>query len=207
MVLIDAIASFPEERDVYYLSLQDNHNFFVSQHEILVHNFAIPVIGGAIAWFLENFVVTFGITIFGIGAVIYNNEKSKGEFPQQDGAQEESNEEDKDKNEEIIKDPQTRPKEEEKSKERKECKWKDTTKPGSIPNNETDLTREEFEENLRSNGWKHAQQGKGKVVDEYSKNGARYIVRNDAKSTKGPTADYYAPGNDDITHKIRFLKN
>jgi hypothetical protein len=87
IVSIDAIASVSEEKDVYCLSLQDNHNFFISQHEILVHNFAIPLLGAAIAWFAENFIVTFGITIFGLGAAIYTSDKSKGEFPQQNGVQ------------------------------------------------------------------------------------------------------------------------
>src|SRR3990167_3935636 len=55
-------------------------NFFVSEQEILVHNFAIPLIGAAIAWLVENFVFTVGVSILGIGAgVVLSQADSKNE--------------------------------------------------------------------------------------------------------------------------------
>ena len=67
-------------------------------------------------------------------------------------------------------------------------------------------TRKEFEESLVRDGWekKLTNDGKG---DIYEKDGERYVLRNDAKSTDGPTADYYkAANNKKADMKIRLQK-
>jgi RHS repeat-associated protein len=74
---------------------------------------------------------------------------------------------------------------------------------GNVPNRETNLTRAEFEQNLSSAGWTKTVRGNGKVV-EYAKDGFRYVVRDSAKSTGGPTADFYKPGSKSIDLKIRL---
>ena len=85
--------------------------------------------------------------------------------------------------------------------------YKDVTKPGSrYPNTETNLTRTQFEENLKSDGWNKSVRQDGKIII-YEKDGSQYVMRNDARSTGGPSADYYKPGSDFINTKIRLAKD
>ncbi len=84
----------------------------------------------------------------------------------------------------------------------------DTTDPGAgMVNYDTYLTRSEFESELSRLGWTKESSLGGKVVI-YTKDGARYVVRDDAKSTGGPTADFYHPrGNGKkIDMKLRLRK-
>jgi RHS repeat-associated protein len=83
--------------------------------------------------------------------------------------------------------------------------YTDATKPNSLPNRATNVTRAEFEENLSSAGWTKAVSKDGQVTI-YTKDGARYVVRDDAKSTGGPTADFYQPGSKGIDLKIRLQR-
>ena len=51
----------------------------------MVHNFAIPIIGAAIAWLVENFVFTVGVSILGIGAGVVlsqadNKDQQKSQY-------------------------------------------------------------------------------------------------------------------------------
>lgn len=46
----------------------------------------------------------------------------------------------------------------------------------------------------------------GKAVN-YQKDGAKYTVRDNAKSTGRPTADYYKAGSKTIDLKIRLKKD
>jgi hypothetical protein len=52
-------------------------------------------------------------------------------------------------------------------------------------------------------GWKKSTSKDGKVVN-YEKDGHRYSVREQSKSSGGPTADYYKPGSKEIDVKIRL---
>jgi hypothetical protein len=81
----------------------------------------------------------------------------------------------------------------------------DLTKPNSLPNRGTNVTRAEFEENLSATGWTKAVSKDGQA-SIYTKDGARYVVRDDAKSTGGPTADFYQPGSKGIDLKIRLQR-
>jgi RHS repeat-associated protein len=86
----------------------------------------------------------------------------------------------------------------------KASKYEDITSPTSRYHNRgTDVTRQEFEKNLVEEGWTKSVSKDGKVVI-YEKEGARYVIREDAKSTGGPTADYYKPGSNKIDTKIRL---
>ncbi|EOQ04467.1 RHS repeat domain-containing protein, partial [Bacillus cereus] len=86
----------------------------------------------------------------------------------------------------------------------KTSSYKDVTKPGSIVRNrKTNLSRSQFEKNLSNNGWKTSKSKDGNV-SIMMKNGAKYIVRNNAKSTKKPTADYTPKGKKRATLKIRL---
>lgn len=99
--------------------------------------------------------------------------------------------------------PQQNP-EPDKEPERKECEYKDVTEPQSrYPNVKTDVTREEFEKGLEQVGWTQLEKGGGKVT-EFEKDGIRYVTRDNAKSTEGPTADYYKPGSGCADIKIRL---
>ena len=85
--------------------------------------------------------------------------------------------------------------------------YKDITKPrSSVPNTQTNLTRKQFEQNLQKDGWSKSLSKDGKA-DIYTKNGSKYSLRNDAKSTDGPTADHYKPGSKLISGKIRLAKD
>jgi len=41
-------------------------------------------------------------------------------------------------------------------------------------------------------GWTRESRADG-IVENYRKDGAKYSIRNDARSTGGPTADFYHP--------------
>ncbi|WP_280525387.1 RHS repeat-associated core domain-containing protein, partial [Leptospira selangorensis] len=75
-----------------------------------------------------------------------------------------------------------------------------------VTNLKTNITRAEFEKNLRNNGWRH-ELSKNGLADNYYKGTSKYSVRNISKS--GPkTADYYdsAAGKDALL-KIRFAED
>jgi peptidoglycan hydrolase-like protein with peptidoglycan-binding domain len=89
---------------------------------------------------------------------------------------------------------------------RKTSKYEDVTGPRSrVTNIETGLKKNEFERNLINDGWKRSIAGGGKVTI-FEKDGARYVLRDNAKSTGGPTADFYPPGSKKFTMKIRLKK-
>ncbi len=74
-----------------------------------------------------------------------------------------------------------------------DIKGTDVTKPSArMPNYSSNLTRDEFESLLTQQGWTKELSPDGKAMI-YSKDGAEYVVRDDAKSTEGPTADFYHP--------------
>jgi RHS repeat-associated protein len=83
-------------------------------------------------------------------------------------------------------------------------KYEDLTEPGSVSNRGTNVPKAEFEKNLSSSEWAKSTSKDGQV-SIYTKNGARYVVRDFSKSgNKGPTADYYAPGSKSIDLTIRL---
>ncbi len=63
----------------------------------------------------------------------------------------------------------------------------------SVPNKQTDVTKKEFEKNLTQEGYSKTTHGGGKV-DVYNKSNKQYTVRDNAKSTGGPTADFKNTG-------------
>nr|WP_238980504.1 RHS repeat-associated core domain-containing protein [Geobacillus sp. YHL] len=86
----------------------------------------------------------------------------------------------------------------------KSCKYKNVTKSGSrYINIQTDVSKAEFEKNLLRNGWRKSKSKDGKTTI-FTKDGAKYVLRDEAKSTDGPTADYYPKGSKKMTLKIRF---
>jgi len=87
-----------------------------------------------------------------------------------------------------------------------DVKGTDVTRPGArMANYESDLTRDEFESLLSELGWTKEPSPDGKVMIN-TKDGAEYVVRDDAKTTKGPTADFYHPRGDGerIDMKLRL---
>jgi hypothetical protein len=80
----------------------------------------------------------------------------------------------------------------------------DITRKGSVRNVQTSVTRPSFEQNLIDAGYKPTVAPTGPNVVTYELNGARYVVRDAAKSTGGPTADFYPAGSKDFTLKIRL---
>jgi RHS repeat-associated protein len=82
--------------------------------------------------------------------------------------------------------------------------YDDVTRAGSrFANRATDVTKSQFEKNLIDSGFTRSLSKDGKAVI-LEKNGARYILRDGAKSTGGPTADFYKPGSSSIDLKIRL---
>ncbi|WP_236716181.1 polymorphic toxin type 10 domain-containing protein, partial [Leptospira interrogans] len=59
-----------------------------------------------------------------------------------------------------------------------------------VPNRGTDVSKSEFEMNLRKNGWNEKLSDDGKV-NIFTKDNKKYTTRDDAKSTQGPTAEYF----------------
>ncbi|GAC42812.1 hypothetical protein [Paenibacillus popilliae] len=70
-------------------------------------------------------------------------------------------------------------------------------------NRGTNVTKNEFERNLSTSGWNKSTSKDGKV-NIYDRNGAKYAIRDNAKSTSGPTADYYKANSKKIDTKIRL---
>jgi RHS repeat-associated protein len=82
--------------------------------------------------------------------------------------------------------------------------YEDVTRAGSkFPNRATDVTMSQFERNLINSGFTRSLSRDGKVAI-LEKQGVRYILRDGAKSTGGPTADFYKPGHSAIDLKIRL---
>lgn len=77
----------------------------------------------------------------------------------------------------------------------KVSKYIDITETDSrFANRATNVTKSQFERILLDNGWTRSISKDGKVVN-FTKDGAKYSLREGAKSTGGPTADFYKPGN------------
>lgn len=76
LVRIDNLTEIEKEIDTYCLSVENNHNFFVSKQNIFVHNFAIPFLSAIIAWFAANFEISIGV---GIGGLILAKGLSNGD--------------------------------------------------------------------------------------------------------------------------------
>lgn len=81
--------------------------------------------------------------------------------------------------------------------------YKDTTIGKSIRNVETNVTPKEFGENLKDAGWKETTVDDGRVTN-YTKDGAKYSVYSEAKSTGGPTASFFPEEGAKATLKIRL---
>ncbi len=88
--------------------------------------------------------------------------------------------------------------------EGKSSDYENTTKGRSINNRETNVNKKEFGENLENAGYKKAQ-SQDKKVTNYTKDKKKYTIRDNAKSTKGPTADVF---QDNVPKtKIRLKKD
>ncbi|MFT8318072.1 MAG: RHS repeat-associated core domain-containing protein, partial [Sporolactobacillus sp.] len=84
--------------------------------------------------------------------------------------------------------------------------YKDVTdKDSRYANRETNVTKKEFEKNLKNNGWKKTKSKDGNA-DIFTKKGAKYSVRDHAKSHDGPTADFTPRGSKRVKLKIRLKK-
>jgi RHS repeat-associated protein len=81
--------------------------------------------------------------------------------------------------------------------------YADITKGRSIRNVGTSANHTEFADNLSKGGWTVRTSKDGKV-QIFSKNGARYVLREGADSYNGWTADFYSLGSSKIDLKIRL---
>jgi hypothetical protein len=79
-----------------------------------------------------------------------------------------------------------------------------TAKGSRVRNVQTGVSRSSFEQNLIDAGYKPTVVGSNKNVVSYELNGKRYVVRDAATSTGGPTADFYPAGSSSFTLKIRL---
>jgi len=80
------------------------------------------------------------------------------------------------------------------------------TKGRSVENRSTNVGKNEFKRNLRESGWKESVSKDGQSTI-FEKDGARYVVRENARSTGGPTADFYKANSSSIDVKIRLGGN
>jgi RHS repeat-associated protein len=82
--------------------------------------------------------------------------------------------------------------------------YTDVTRASSrVANRATDVSKAAFEKNLVDSGWLRSVSKDGKAII-LEKDGARYILRDGAKSTGGATADFYKAGSQSIDVKIRL---
>ena len=82
--------------------------------------------------------------------------------------------------------------------------YDDVTRAGSrYANRATDVTKSQFQKNLVDSGFARTVSKDGKVII-LPKDGAKYILRDAAKSTGGATADFYKVGSKSIDLKIRL---
>ena len=82
--------------------------------------------------------------------------------------------------------------------------YDDVTRAGSrVANRATDVTKSQFEKNLMDSGFTRSLSRDGKAII-LEKDGAKYILRDGAKSTGGPTADFYKAGSTSADMKIRL---
>jgi hypothetical protein len=79
-----------------------------------------------------------------------------------------------------------------------------TAKGSRVRNVQTSVNRSSFEQNLIDSGYQPTVVGQGKNVVSYELNRTRYVVRDAATSTGGPTADFYPAGSSSFTLKIRL---
>ena len=79
-----------------------------------------------------------------------------------------------------------------------------TAKGSRVRNVQTSVSRSSFEQNLIEAGYQPPVVSPGKNVVSYELNGTRYVVRDAATSTGGPTADFYPVGSSSFTLKIRL---
>jgi RHS repeat-associated protein len=82
--------------------------------------------------------------------------------------------------------------------------YSEITNVGSrVANRGTDVTKAEFEKNLTESGFVKtvSKDGKATILE---KDGSRYVLRDQAKSTGGPTADFYKSGSQSTDLKIRL---
>ncbi|MGB7045889.1 MAG: hypothetical protein WBD65_13580 [Methylocella sp.] len=85
----------------------------------------------------------------------------------------------------------------------------DTTKPhAGMANYDVDLSQSEFESELSQLGWTKEPSSDGKVMN-YTKDGARYSVREFSRSTERPTAEFFHPfsSRSDADMKLRLRKD
>ncbi len=79
-----------------------------------------------------------------------------------------------------------------------------TAKGSRVRNVQTNVSRSSFEQQLLDSGFDRTVLASNQNVVAYELDGARYVVRNAATSTGGPTADFYPAGLSEFTLKIRL---
>lgn len=82
--------------------------------------------------------------------------------------------------------------------------YKDITTGKSIRNVQTDVTPEQFGNNLTAEGWKETTSTSGRGATIYMNDGAKYVVYPESDSTGGPTAEFTPRGASGSTLKIRL---
>lgn len=81
----------------------------------------------------------------------------------------------------------------------------DVTAKGSRSRNiQTSVTRSSFENELLESGFRRTVLNAERNVVQFERGGVRYVVRDAARSTGGPAADFYPAGSGDIMLKIRL---
>jgi len=79
----------------------------------------------------------------------------------------------------------------------------DQTVGGSVRNVGTSSTHEEFADTLTNNGWTSRTSGDGQV-QIFTKDGAKYVLRENASSYDGWSADFTPADSPRVTLKIRL---
>ncbi len=80
----------------------------------------------------------------------------------------------------------------------------DRTNPSSVWNRYTNVTAEQFADNLKANGWSSRAAPSNPAVTLFENDGARYALRQSAGSYPGWTANYYSDPNSGLSLKLRL---
>ena len=79
-----------------------------------------------------------------------------------------------------------------------------TAKGSRYANRATNVSKADFEANLIAQGATRSVSADGRAIILQQADGSRYVLRDYAKSTGGPTAEFFKAGSNKIDLKIRL---
>jgi RHS repeat-associated protein len=151
---------------------------------------AVPVAYGLTA--LESAVFVSSAVVVGVGAAAVYNEVKDGSPPNPSGSGQGADSE--------ISVGDKKP-----AAEGPRSQYEDSTRPRSVPNRDTDVTKGEFESELAESGFSPSQSKDGKATQWQKEGSASEYVTRDKSKTRGATAEVKVDG--EVKVKIRLKES